>query len=126
MHEFVSARTTGNLRSFYLLSQLPETLQKEKRKPFSLTHSNPLANLALLMTNGAGLRKLSLSALLYLGCNNVNMSHGGVQLGILGWTVNRKTYFGSVVNLLQAGSQGFIVPRILSRGKRPCAHQICR
>lgn len=57
------------LTTLWILSRLPETLAQEHRKPFRLTHSNPISNLSLLLTNGPGLRKLTLSALLYLGCN---------------------------------------------------------
>lgn len=42
------------LVTLWLLSRLPETLTKENRKPFRLTHSNPIANLSLLLTNGPG------------------------------------------------------------------------
>ena len=39
-----------------------ETLAKADRKPFSLSASNPFSNIAILFTNGAGLRGLSLAA----------------------------------------------------------------
>jgi DHA1 family tetracycline resistance protein-like MFS transporter len=107
------------LVTFWLLSQLPETLTKEKQKPFRFTHSNPLSNLVLLFCNGPGLRKLSLSALLYLGCNNVNMAHSGVQLGTLGWAVNAKSLFDSGTQIVQAGSEAFVAPQILAWGGRP-------
>ncbi len=57
------------LVTLWILSRLPESLKQENRKPFRLTHSNPVSNLSLLLTNGPGLRKLTVSALLYLGCN---------------------------------------------------------
>ena len=43
----------------------PETLKKEKRRPFSLAKANPLSSIKLLMVNGAGLRRLSLSAMFF-------------------------------------------------------------
>ena len=72
----------------------------------------------------AGLRKLTLSALLYLGCNNVNMAHSGLQLGPLGWSVNFKSFFDSGQKIVQAGSEAFAVPRVLAQGTRPAFEQV--
>jgi hypothetical protein len=57
--------------TFVIISTIPETLKLEDRKSFRLMHSNPIANLSLLMSNGPGLRKLSLATMIYFACNNV-------------------------------------------------------
>ena len=40
---------------------------------------------------GRGLRKLSLSTIVYFACNNVGAVHGATQMGALGWAVDNKT-----------------------------------
>eukprot|EP01052_Picozoa_sp_SAG31_P009346 SAG31_NODE_489_length_14938_cov_5.644113_1_plen_533_part_00 len=121
----------------------PETLAPSKRKPFRLSHSNPVANLKLLLASGPGLRKLSLATIVYFMCNNVGAVHGAFQLGALRWTVDgqscRSMQFISLLSLVgpasrtphsasdfdagtqivQAAAQAFLVlPFLASRGSK--------
>ena len=54
-----------------LIFFMPETLTKQERKPLrgSLKFSNPLSNVAVLFSNGPGLRGLAIVNVLYAGCN---------------------------------------------------------
>jgi hypothetical protein len=52
-----------------LLATCPETLQEHKKKPFSLSQSNPFGNLHRLFVNGPGLRGLAASTALWFCCN---------------------------------------------------------
>lgn len=75
-----------------ILHSMPETLPVSERKPFKLgeflTRANPLSNIFLLFGSGAGpgLRRLSVSAMLFFFCQHVWAIQSAFRLGFLGWT----------------------------------------
>ena len=59
---------------------MEETLPPDKRKPFRLSRANPLSNLLLLVRNGPGLRRLSLSTGLFFTTNAACTNPATLQL----------------------------------------------
>ena len=117
---------------------MEETLPPDKRKPFRLSRANPLSNLLLLVRNGPGLRRLSLSTGLFFTTNAActNPGHltaapsltaagcaGGTmvpfRMGVLKWTALDISRFGVVVTPIGSlTSQWFVVPWIKKVGNQ--------
>ena len=63
-----------------------ETLDVDKRKPFTLAKANPLSNLAMLFSNGPGLRALALSTACFQSAQSTWSIVQPWRFGVLGWT----------------------------------------
>lgn len=99
----------------------PETLRPENRVPFKpadvLTSANPISNLGLLLTNGPGLRRLSLASLFYHSCTSTWSSLEAYRndARAIGWSPDFASGFDSFFFLSTAFSTAVVVPRLIAR-----------
>ena len=105
--------------SIVILQTIPETLAKAERKRFQigefLRRTNPFSNALLLFTKGPGLRRLSLSTLLFFCCNEVWATQTAFRMGVLGWIPMTISHFTSAYDLFGVVSQGTFGNRLLAR-----------
>jgi len=98
---------------------MPETLAKKDRKPFRMARSNVLGNIYQLLTNGPGLRKLTLSSTVWFFCNSTNATRNSYAMGVLEWSPTNLSHFSSIFSLSGAASQKFIIrPFLAAFGNR--------
>ena len=94
---------------------LPETLKEEKRKPFTVARANPFGNILLLMRNGPGLRRLSLSTVIFLAGNETWATQSSFRLGVLNWTPAFQSYFIAVSEGTRSLTQGSVLDGLFKR-----------
>jgi hypothetical protein len=98
-----------------LLATCAETLQDHKMKPFSLSRSNPFANIHRLFVHGPGLRGLTASTALWFSCNALWSTQSAYRFGVLRWSPADDSRFTSCYNIAGLGSQKWVVVPFLRR-----------
>jgi MFS family permease len=63
-----------------------ETLKASEKKPFRIANANPFSNIGLLLRNGPGLRRLTLSTSLWFWCQEIWSTQSAFRMGVLRWT----------------------------------------
>ena len=96
----------------------PETLTEEKKKPFTMGKANPFKAIKLLLSNGVGLRRMSLAAGVFFavipGCWNFRTGYRtlNTQYG-MNMTPNETGYFDALNFGWNAISAKFVIPPML-------------
>jgi hypothetical protein len=107
------------LSSMAIQLTMSETLKPEDRKPFKFSTANPFSNLQLLFTNGAGLRRLTISTSLWFWCQEIWSTQSAFRMGVLRWSPVDQSYFDSLYNAAGAVSRRtFLDPVLKSLGNR--------
>jgi hypothetical protein len=101
--------------SMLITRSMWETLHKEDRKPFSLVHANPFANLFLLVTSGRGLTHLSLASLFSFASSSATQSLlYNFRFNAVGFSPASNASFNSALSVPGILSQRFFIGRYLA------------
>ena len=86
VHPMAQYWVSGGFAALCVLiaARMKETLAPEQRRPFRWSGANPLSNVLLLMRNGPGLRRLTISATLLMIRNTHWSIVGAYRFGSLG------------------------------------------
>lgn len=100
-----------------------ETLAEKDRKPFSLKTVNPFSNIAILFTNGPGLRGLSLAAAFMEATKGTWSTQETYRFSALKWTPTDDSYFDAVFSAIGAAYNSLVTERLLKAWgpKKTCA-----
>ena len=94
---------------------MPETLKPDERLPFKLKTANPLSNMAVLLTNGPGLRGLAIINFLYNFANGCNQNKGEYCMRALDWVPQDISYLQSFDSLVDVFSHRTIVMQMITK-----------
>ena len=92
---------------------MPETLRREERRPFKIRAMNPLSNMAVLFTHGAGLRGFAIINFLYNFANGCNQNKGDYAMTAMDWVPQDISYLQSFESLVNVFSQRIVVMRMI-------------
>lgn len=111
---FVAAAVVGGVTAV-IVATMPETLKKDKQKPFSLLQANALANVFLMFKSGVGLRRLAIANTLQQCMYSLHNTIPPYLMGVLQCSISEVSYFNVASAFGMLCCQGFVVGPTLDR-----------
>ena len=97
------------MASIGIISTMPETLPKEKRRPFKLTEANPIGSLGMLVNNGVGVTRLATMTGLLFSTYDTWTTRNAYRMGELGLSASSISYISIYNAICMMFSQNSIV-----------------
>lgn len=98
-----------------LIASGRETLPESKRQKFTVAKINPFKGLALLFTNGPGLRRLALSGAFFTAVQTIYATFDPFRLGPIGWTPAEQSYYSAALSGVNIASTQLVSKPLLSK-----------